>query len=80
MNLRKLLGWAGISAVSLITALLLVLLGLEFLVSDNYVAKMVTKISGNWIDAQVKVEKVNLSVFSHFPYAGIQSGLFQCPG
>jgi hypothetical protein len=72
MNLRKLFGWAGIPAVSLITALLLVLLGLEFLVSDNYVAKMVTKISGNWIDAQVKVEKVNLSVFSHFPYAGIQ--------
>jgi small neutral amino acid transporter SnatA (MarC family) len=35
MNLRKLFGWIGISAVSLITALLLVLLGLEFLVSDN---------------------------------------------
>ena len=72
MNLRKLLKWGGITAASLFAAFIIMILGFEFLVSDSYIAKLVTKFSKNWIDAEVKVEKINLATFSHFPYIGIE--------
>jgi len=72
MNLRKLFKWGGITAISLFAAFMFVLIGFEFLVSDSYVAKLVTRFSKNWIDAEVKVEKINLATFSHFPYIGIE--------
>ncbi len=72
MNIGKLFKWMGIGIASILAIAVVALAALEFFISDSYAAKLVTKISSNWIDAQVKVEKVNLSVFSHFPYAGIE--------
>lgn len=71
MVTKRFFKWAGIGVAGIFTAMFLALLSLEFFISDSYVAKLATRFSDKWIDAQVKVEKVNLSVFSHFPYAGI---------
>ena len=72
MNLGKIIKWIGIGAGSLFALFIFVLLSLEFFISDSYVGNMVEKISRNWLTANLKVEKIHLSTFSHFPYVGIE--------
>jgi len=62
----------GIAATSLLAAFILLLAGLEFFISDSYIASLVTRFSNNWLNAQVHVEKVDLATFSHFPHIGIE--------
>lgn len=72
MNLGKIIKGTGIVAGSLSALFILVLLSLEFFISDSYVANTVQKISSNWLNANLKVEKIHLSTFSHFPRVGIE--------
>lgn len=72
MNLGKIIKGAGIGAGSLSALFILVLLSLEFFISDSYIANTVQKISSNWLNANLKVEKIHLSTFSHFPRVGIE--------
>lgn len=72
MPFRKIIKWGVIGAGSLMALFLLVLLSLEFFISDSYVASLVSRFSGNWLTANLKVEKIHFSTFSHFPHVGIE--------
>ena len=72
MNLGKIIKWIGIGAGSLFALFIIVLLSLEFFISDSYVANAVQKASSRWLTASLKVEKIHLSAFSHFPHVGIE--------
>ena len=72
MNLGKIIKGIGIGAGSLASLFIVILLCLEFFISDSYIANTVQKASSRWLSASLKVEKIHLSAFAHFPHIGIE--------
>ena len=57
MPFRKIIKWGVIGAGSLMALFLLVLLSLEFFISDSYVASLVSRFSGNWLLQTLRLKK-----------------------
>ena len=72
MEFKKIIRYTSIAFLSLFSAAMILLLSLDFFISEKYLAKLVSKFSDNWLKAEFTVEKVNLATFSHFPYLGIE--------
>ena len=72
MEAGKFLKWLGISVAGIFTIVIVTLLALEFFVSDAYVARMVTKYSAQMLNAQMQVEEIGFTSFSHFPSVGVR--------
>lgn len=72
MLYRKFFKWAGIGVLSLFTTFILLLASLEFFISQEFVAKQVSNIAQKSINADLKVERIKFTAFSHFPYAGVE--------
>ena len=71
MKAGKILKFLGIAVAGIFTIVILALLALEFFISDAYVARMVTKYSAQMLNAELKVEKIGFTAFSHFPNVGV---------
>ena len=71
MKAGKILKFLGIAVAGIFTIVILALLSLEFFISDAYVARMVTKYSSQMLNAELKVEKIGFTAFSHFPNVGV---------
>lgn len=69
---RKILKFLGIGIAGIFTIIIVTLLALEFFVSDAYVARMVTKYSAQMLNAQMQVEEIGFTAFSHFPSVGVR--------
>ena len=67
----KILKWMGLGIAGIFSIFVLALLVLEFCVSDAYVARMVTRYSAQMLNAELKVEKIGFTAFSHFPNVGV---------
>ncbi len=50
---------------------IIALVSLEFVINDSYVARVVTKYSKQLLNAELKVERISFSAFSHFPNMGV---------
>lgn len=72
MDLRRFAKWTGTAAGVLAAAFIVILLSLEFFVSETYLARLVSKVSDNWLKGELTIGKLDLVTFSHFPYAGIE--------
>ena len=71
MKAGKILKWLGLGIAGIFSIFVLALLVLEFCVSDAYVARMVTRYSAQMLNAELKVEKIGFTAFSHFPNVGV---------
>ena len=71
MKAGKILKWLGIGIAGIFSIFVLALLALEFFISDAYVGRMVTKYSAELLNAELKVEKIGFTAFSHFPNVGV---------
>ena len=71
MKAGKILKWLGIVIAGIFSIFVLALLALEFFISDAYVGRMVTKYSAELLNAELKVEKIGFTAFSHFPNVGV---------
>ena len=71
MKAGKILKFLGIAVAGIFTIVILALLALEFFISDAYVGRMVTKYSAELLNAELKVEKIGFTAFSHFPNVGV---------
>ena len=72
MKAGKILKWLGIGIAGIFSIFVLALLALEFFISDAYVGRMVTKYSAELLNAELKVEKIGFTAFSHFPSVGVR--------
>ena len=72
MNTGKFIKWLGIGIASIFAIVVVALASLEFFVSDAYVARIVTKYAQQILAAELKVEKIGFTAFSHFPSVGIK--------
>ena len=72
MNTGKFFKWLGIGIASIFAIVVVALASLEFFVSDAYVARIVTKYAQQMLSAELKVEKIGFTAFSHFPSVGIK--------
>lgn len=72
MQAGKILKWAGGAIAAIVALFILLLVSLEFFISDSYVAQMVTKYAQRMLCAELKVEQVSFTAFSHFPSVGVK--------
>ena len=72
MVLKKVFKWIGAIAAVFTAITVLLLVSLEFFVSDSYVARMVTKYAGQMLNARMEVKEIGFTAFSHFPSVGVK--------
>ena len=72
MNIERFIKWLGIGIATIFAIVVVALAALEFFVSDAYVARIVTKYAQQMLAAELKVEKIGFTAFSHFPSVGIK--------
>ena len=72
MYMRRFFKWLGISIASIFAIIVLALAALEFFISDENVAKTVTKVAQKAINAELSVKKIDFTAFSHFPHVGVR--------
>lgn len=71
-TVKKALKYISITIVGLILTFILFLVGLKLFLPDNYIPNLVKGYANENLDANVNIEKIDLSVFKHFPYIAIE--------
>lgn len=62
----------GISTISILALIVILLIAVRVILSDRALTSLVNKYTNEYLDARVKVDSVELSIFKEFPYAGIK--------
>ena len=69
---KKLYKILGISAISFVALILILLIAVRLILSDKVLTNLVNRYANEYLDARVNVGSVELSLFKEFPYAGVK--------